>query len=762
MNQGIRPKVDLINLYSNRDFGSISKNNLNTTVDFNGNTIVHIMAENLDKTGFEALRNINSNLFGPDVINKRNKNNQTPIHLAMDRIHDNNNKDGYDFISYMIDTLGANPDVPDNNNRVIVSDTDKEKNRRSIYMKDMNVMYDQLNENVKESIRNLKELTKSYNPSSMINSSTVDSKIVNNASSGSKTNIDFLEKLANAYAGKQKGGYVGQRIIRGGYSDSDASNSFVARSKEEIMNSLDDSNGSNGRGRYFTANNRRIRQDDDINDTNFDAYITADVITNKKDTDGDIVEDYAYDSRYKNETNNDVNQNLLNSGNNDNSNVNSSNYSATLDQTDGNARMGDTLWYDDVIPRDERPIATGGKTKHQYMLSMAKLQKEAEQIRNSRLLLTDDNDEMRHLEQQIRSKLDVMNQKYSKMVGGDTATDSENSENTPRKEDKRKYNKGTKGNRGNRTNHRKGPRKLYKNSTNTGSSTNSNFRNDFRTEDFKLFTDDDRDDDRDNERDNRRNRSSNSRNNDNNYRYNNFEDSDEDFVRNKSSNSNNRKSYDSNSETEFDESDEMDKTDLGTNNIQRNYRKMNIWSDDDSDENDLLAQERPRDEKTDEMYKSFIKTIMDLLGVDEETARFYRTALKINIENKNPELKKRINDPLKVKEIEKVMKDKKTLQAAVENIDKEQIKKIMQEKEQEGIRRREENKNKNRDRPNRGDRSDKTDRKDQPKDVSKPKDSKPRDIPTSDSKEKKSRKTKNSTAENGYIQSDEIIFSDDF
>jgi len=56
---------------------------------------------------------------------------------------------------------------------------------------------------------------------------------------------------------------------------------------------------------------------------------------------------------------------------------------------------------------------------------------------------------------------------------------------------------------------------------------------------------------------------------------------------------------------------------------------------------------------------------MELLDVDEDTAKIYRLALKIDVRNKNPELKKRENDALQVQEIEKITETKGKLKKSV-------------------------------------------------------------------------------------------------
>jgi len=175
------------------------------------------------------------------------------------------------------------------------------------------------------------------------------------------------------------------------------------------------------------------------------------------------------------------------------------------------------------------------------------------------------------------------------------------------------------------------------------------------------------------------------------------------------------------------------------------------------------AQDRPRrrDSKADEIYRSFIKTIMDSLGVDEQTARFYRSAIKINMEGTNPELKikktdsieeRRAKDELKIKEMENIIGKKEKLQSTLDKIDLDETRRIMESRKLESEQRREEwLKN----RPAKPDRS--------AKPAEKPKTT---ESVTSEDEPKPKKRTvktakKSNVAESGYLQSDEIIFSSD-
>ncbi|CAH6420665.1 Hypothetical protein MVR_LOCUS192 [uncultured virus] len=128
-----------------------------------------------------------------------------------------------------------------------------------------------------------------------------------------------------------------------------------------------------------------------------------------------------------------------------------------------------------------------------------------------------------------------------------------------------------------------------------------------------------------------------------------------------------------------------------TRNSFEDERLHNDWDNNDRDNNDWDSDQMGRQPtEADETYRSFVTKIMDLLGVDLETAREYRSALKLDIEMKNPELKGRIHDALKVKEMEKLFKNKTKLKETLDSIDMDEIKKIMRERKEEYEKRRDE------------------------------------------------------------------------
>jgi hypothetical protein len=173
-----------------------------------------------------------------------------------------------------------------------------------------------------------------------------------------------------------------------------------------------------------------------------------------------------------------------------------------------------------------------------------------------------------------------------------------------------------------------------------------------------------------------------------------------------------------------------------------------------------------RDPKLVEIYNSFVKKIMDFLDVDENTAKFYRSAIKINIENANPELRKWENDTLKMKEMEKIFENKEKLQEALDKIDMDQVKKFMEERKELFEKRREERRKEWEARKK--EREEKKSKKDVTTEIEPKSDDKPNKKSTKKKSEPKTKKTKKNKedetkqsriVENGYIQSDEIIFS---
>ncbi|ALR83978.1 hypothetical protein [Niemeyer virus] len=187
-------------------------------------------------------------------------------------------------------------------------------------------------------------------------------------------------------------------------------------------------------------------------------------------------------------------------------------------------------------------------------------------------------------------------------------------------------------------------------------------------------------------------------------------------------------------------------------------------------QNMFSSQERPRERNTkvDEIYRSFVKKIMDLLGVDEETAKLYRSAIKIDIGNKNPELRKWENDELKIQEMEKIFNNKQSLQNALDKIDMDQIKSEMSRRRDESNKRRDE-KRKDREEKRRQKRSQRSDTRKQgidsatsdeaTSDQTQSTDSNNTTETASKKRTRKSTTSQSRVGPNNYLRSEDIIIS---
>ena len=286
---------------------------------------------------------------------------------------------------------------------------------------------------------------------------------------------------------------------------------------------------------------------------------------------------------------------------------------------------------------------------------------------------------------------------------------------------------------------------------------------------------------------NRNSDTNNNRNNDMNNRYNDFLDHDinDTLVGGKKTKGKKIKSFVDDWRTDdfnFDHSTSR----IDSERPNTETSELNIFDDDDEIEeekfsdsdmdndvynysNVLANQDRPRKQNTkaDDIYRAFAKKIMDLLGVDEETAKFYRAALKVNIEENNPELKGRENDEVKVKEMENIFENKAKLQAALDKIDMDKIKKIMKDRKEEWERRMEERKkmgegkkmDEGRNKPSAENRT-----KETSKARGKEKNYTTEKIVSTDTPKSKTKKTtrKTTDVENGYMQSDDVEFSTEY
>jgi hypothetical protein len=123
--------------------------------------------------------------------------------------------------------------------------------------------------------------------------------------------------------------------------------------------------------------------------------------------------------------------------------------------------------------------------------------------------------------------------------------------------------------------------------------------------------------------------------------------------------------------------------DITTDSHHTNYSD----SSSSSTSNDSSEQNRPRDKEADDSYKNILQILIDNLQIDEETAKFYRGAIKHAILEKYPELRKRSNDKDKIKKMEEIINNKKELTKMITKIKKdrkqieENIAKLREERE---------------------------------------------------------------------------------
>lgn len=152
-----------------------------------------------------------------------------------------------------------------------------------------------------------------------------------------------------------------------------------------------------------------------------------------------------------------------------------------------------------------------------------------------------------------------------------------------------------------------------------------------------------------------------------------------------------------------------DDSDFETSDLETDYFKYDDYT---------TYQSRIRFQpETIDAYNRILTRIMEIMGVDEATAKLYRSALKWKVGEKNPELRKKENDALKVKEIEKILEKEKDAKKIMKEIDLDAIKKIMEEqrlKSEEFRKQRDSNKDNRKDSDDK--KEDKKDRKDRKED----------------------------------------------
>ncbi len=631
---------DVMMLYNKKNYDALASLNLKQPINVDGDTIIHLMAKNLDKAGLELIMLKNPNAITYDIINFPNKKSKLPIHMAMETIKENNMK-GDEFIGFMVNTLGANPEIPDNANRIIISNNIN-KNNKSIY--DINKKnIEQYNKTV---INNIRDLTKLASP-----------EIQN-----FKTDEDFIKTINDHYLSQMmNGGYTGKRQI----SDRNTNGQNVRRYVADDLS-------ENGNNNSFVSKNKN-----------------------------QIMENY-----------------------DNNKNRNSDN--------------------------KLRSVSNFMKQNNQYNKRKEELKIQEEKLRNDRLI--GGNNMYQNIEEENRLYKQRNEMEKNYMIGG-----------------KKK-------------------------------STNKKFKYDWKTEDFNLSTEND--DSYEISNNNRNNKRSYKKGNDNydddskhNWKTDDFilttEDEDYDLERVNAVDNNSRGIQwdDNDNDDEDDDNIRDDEYDIAEDEYdeQMDYQSRNKNNYDDDDGSDygenfdymdmFDSQDRPRDTKIDDVYRSFVKKLMDVLGFDEETAKIYRSAIKIKIGEMNPELRKRSNDALKVKEMEKIFENEKSLKNFIKGIDIDKVKEYMAKQKEENEKRREEftkkrennpkknrSRNKPRNKPNVS-QSDSTENASSEQiDNSKKKNtktsgSKAKETKSSNQNSTRKKTTQSRTVDDSYIKSDEIMFS---
>ena len=109
---------DILELYHQRNINDLCKCNLADKLDSDGNTILHIVAVNLDQDTLQKINQLVPSKLRKN-INIANNHGELPLHKALDSIEKTTGRDDT-IITYLINELGANPNIPDNKNRIIV------------------------------------------------------------------------------------------------------------------------------------------------------------------------------------------------------------------------------------------------------------------------------------------------------------------------------------------------------------------------------------------------------------------------------------------------------------------------------------------------------------------------------------------------------------------------------------------------------------------------------------------------------------------
>lgn len=211
-------------------------------------------------------------------------------------------------------------------------------------------------------------------------------------------------------------------------------------------------------------------------------------------------------------------------------------------------------------------------------------------------------------------------------------------------------------------------------------------------------------------------------------------------------------------------SDDLSEHGIHDSFVKSNYNQSRVDTvesndqQDDTFEDDIEHSRRPyRNKEATDLYKKILEKLENVLGVEPETAKLYRLALKIYVTNKNPELKARKNDLLKMQEINNLITTKQDLDKIFKTMDINSIRKYMEEREKE-------NKNKfnNKNAITTSEKTTPENTNSTPeKTKNKPvvKVSEQSSEQNTENKKSKTKKNKKNDETGGYLQSSEIIFS---
>lgn len=242
---------NVLSHYHNKDFKSLANCNLNQTINVDGDTVIHLMAKNLDLFGIELLVRYNPKNIR-DAINVKNKNFQTPIDKALESNDYNTNTSK--FINLMVEN-GAN-----------ISNNKKLQN---------------MNNNIMNNIKNLRNQEKSKSENYLVDDDNKD--------------IQFIKELTEYYANQAGGRHNGMRKIKGYYAHSDSfsetgkNDSFIPNSKDKILKKYDNNFSDN-------SENSSV----DINSSKFDKLFTSEKPDWDKDSESSFSDNLTNQMRPRN------------------------------------------------------------------------------------------------------------------------------------------------------------------------------------------------------------------------------------------------------------------------------------------------------------------------------------------------------------------------------------------------------------------------------------------------------------------------------